>query len=67
VKEKRDALAGWADLLSRIVRGGPVASAAIFQQAETPVVIEDDLRKRVADDPAFRQALIAELLGRPPG
>ena len=63
VKEKRDALAAWADLLTRIVQGGPIDPPATKVEADVSATISDDLRRRVADDPAFRQALIAELLG----
>lgn len=63
VKEKREALAAWAGLLSRIVGGGPVDPPAALPNEQVAAGIDDDLRRRVADDPAFRQALIAELLG----
>lgn len=66
VKEKRDALGAWAELLSRIVSGRPLEPVVAATDPDAPVVIEDDLRKRVADDPAFRRALIAELMGPPP-
>lgn len=65
VKEKRDALAAWAGLLSRVVGGGPVDAPTPEPREALADGIDDDLRRRVADDPAFRQALITELLGRP--
>lgn len=65
VKEKRDALTAWADLLSQIVTGTPTDPRPPFLTKARPAGIDEDLRRRVADDPVFRQALIAELLGGP--
>lgn len=64
VKEKREALAAWAGLLSRIVSGEPADAPTSSPGKRAVTIIDDDLRRRVADDPAFRQALIAELLGQ---
>lgn len=62
VREKRDALAAWAALLNDII--GAIPTGSLPEGAEVaPVTIDDALRRRVVDDPAFRQALIAELLG----
>lgn len=62
IKEKRESLNAWTTLLSNILAGkaegpttlpGPVATTAM----------SDEIRLRAAQDPKFRHALVAELLG----
>lgn len=63
VKEKRDALAAWANLLSQILGEPTPAPARPVAPDPMPATIDAELRQRMNADPAFRQALLAELLG----
>ena len=65
VKEKRDALCAWAELLCLIVGEACADLPTTDETKDRPPEIDDELRRRVADDPAFRQALLIELLGLP--
>ncbi len=65
VKEKRDALAAWAGLLSRIISGETRHEPAGSHARKEPAALGDDLRRRLAEDVDFRHALLAELIGRP--
>lgn len=65
VKEKRAALLAWEGLLGKIVESSSEDLPTSPMAAKLPVVLDDDIRRRIAD-PNFRQALIAELLGQAP-
>jgi integrase len=62
VKEKRSALLAWEALLNKIVQS-PSETATSPMEVEPAVVLDDDMRRLIAD-PRYRQALIAELLGQ---
>lgn len=61
LSEKRRALSAWARLLASIV-GEALPSEPSKVLSDLPV-IDQDLRQRLSDDPAFRLALLVELAG----
>ena len=65
VKEKRAALDAWELLLNTILSGKPADKVTALLPDVVPPAMSDELRRRVADDPGFRQALINELMRIP--
>lgn len=62
LSEKRRALNDWARLLAAIVGEVPTGLMTHGEKSGPPM-IEDELRRRMAEDPAFRLALLVELAG----
>ncbi len=65
VREKRDALTAWATLLEQIVTG-PNGNPEAAGRAVAGSRVDGELRRRIAEDPAFREALLSHLADHAP-